>query len=91
MRSFQEVEGLTQITCSSETMKAFTQLGRYLRGTAAAAVKGDKNAYPSSQKERDKLFGLAKAAIRRELGIPITVMPLSSGSSGAPTPAPQDQ
>jgi hypothetical protein len=85
MRSFEEVEALTQVTCSIETMTAFTQLKYLLGDTAAKIVSGDKIVYVSSQKEREKRFGLAKLAIRKELGIATSVMPLSSGSSPAPT------
>jgi len=89
IKSFEEVEALTQITCSTETMKAFAQLGGLLKSTAGKIVNGDTDAYNSSRKERDKLFGLAKLAIRKELGIPASVMPLSSGSSEAQIPGPQ--
>jgi hypothetical protein len=85
MRSFEEIEALTQVTCSVETMRAFTQLGNLLRSTAAKIVKGDMDTYASSKVERNKQFGLAKVAIRRELGIAISVMPLSNGSSATPT------
>jgi len=90
IHEFEEVEALTQITCSAETMRAFAQLGDLLRRLASEIVNGNEIAYKYSRQERDKRFGLAKVAIRRELGIPITVMPLSSGSSGIPTPAPPD-
>lgn len=81
MRSFEELEALTQVACSLETMRAFTQLGNSLRATAARIVNGDKFAYTASMKERYKLSGLAKAAIRRELGVPTSVMPLTSAPS----------
>jgi hypothetical protein len=84
MHGFEEVEALAQITCSPETMRAFAQLGALLKRLASDIVNGNELAYKLSQKERDKLFGLAKVAIRRELGIPISVMPLSSGSSATP-------
>jgi hypothetical protein len=81
MHGFEEVEALTQVTCSPETMTAFAQLGALLKRLSSDIVNGNELAYKLSQKERDKLFGLAKVAIRRELGIPITVIPLTSGSS----------
>ena len=84
MRSFEETEEVIQIICSTTTMLAFTQLGDYLRRTAGQIVNGDRAAYLPSRKERDRLFGLAKFAVRKELGIATSVMPLSSGSSGAP-------
>jgi hypothetical protein len=81
MHGFEEVEALAQVTCAPETMRAFAQLGALLKRLASDIVNGNQLSYKLSQKERDKLFGLAKVAIRRELGIPITVMPLGSSSS----------
>ncbi|MEO8736305.1 MAG: hypothetical protein ABI380_07160 [Edaphobacter sp.] len=78
MRSFEEMEALTQIICSIETMRAFTQLGNYLRRIADKIVNDDQIAYKVSATERNKLFGLAKLAVRKELGIETSVMPLSS-------------
>jgi hypothetical protein len=87
MYGFEEVEALAQITCSPETMRAFAQLGALLKRLVSDIVNGNELAYKLSQRERDKLFGLAKVAIRRELGISITVVPLSSGSPAAPNPS----
>ena len=81
MHGFEEVEALAQVTCSPETMRAFAQLGALLKRIASDVVNGNQLTYELSQKERDKLFGLAKVAIRRELGIPITIMPLTSMAS----------
>jgi hypothetical protein len=87
IRSFEEIETMAQIVCSAETMRAFAQLGDLLRMMASKIVSGDKDIYSALKSERDKKFGLVKVAIRKELGMSLSVMPLSSVSSAAAIPA----
>lgn len=69
IHSFEEIESMTYVTCSKETMYAFAELGDLLRKTAANIVRGDLETYRKGKDERLEKFGHARAAIRKELGL----------------------
>ena len=83
IKAFEEVCSLIQISCSRETMIAFSELANLLRSSAANIVNGDGKIYESTAKERARMLATAKTAIRQELGIKLDPTHQSNGSSAS--------
>ncbi len=84
--SFEQTESLVQISCSKETLMTFAELTDLLRSTASKIVSGDTDVFRDGNRDRQKKFAIARAAIRKELGVNFPLKPRSSESLAAQAP-----